>query len=65
MEAAIFNSESKSDITLLMNLAKKLGLKTKRLTQVEIEDMAIANAIKSGRTGEFVNTDDFLKKISK
>lgn len=65
MEAAIFNSESKSDITLLMNIAKKLGLKTKRLSQEEIEDMALANAIKSGRTGEYINTDDFLKKISK
>ena len=65
MEIAIINSESKSDFDLLLNLAKKIGVKTKKLKKDEIEDLGLHYAIKSARTGEYVDTDKFIKSLRK
>ncbi len=65
MQTAIINSNSKSDLKLLLELAKKIGVQTKILTQTEIEEMGLANAIKQGRTGEYVDTSSYLKKLRK
>ncbi len=63
MQTAIFNTKSKEDINLLINLAKKIGIHAKLLTPDEIEEIGLAHAIKVGRTGEFVDTDSFVKKL--
>jgi hypothetical protein len=65
MHTAILNSESVSDLKLLLELAKKLGIKSKVLSINEIEEIGLANAIKKGRTGEYIDTKDFLNKLSK
>jgi len=39
------------------------GLQYEVLNSEEIEDIALANAILKGRTGEFVDTDEFIKKL--
>ena len=48
METALLNSESKSDMQILLQLAKKLGVKVKSLTQDEIEDWVLAKRIEAG-----------------
>jgi len=63
MESAVLISKSKTDLSILLTLAKKLGIVTHRLTTEEIEDMALINAMKNGRTGEYVDTGKFLKKL--
>ena len=63
MEIAVLISKSKTDLSILLTLAKKLGIVTHRLTTEEIEDMALINAMKTGRTGEYIDTDKFLKKL--
>lgn len=63
MESVIISGNSKKDIRLLVALAQKMGVKTKFLTKDDIEDFALANAIKEGETGEFIDTDDFLKSL--
>jgi hypothetical protein len=63
MESAVFISNSKSNLALLLNLAKKLGISTHRLSPEEIEEMALVNAMKKGKTGEYVDTEKYLKKI--
>jgi len=63
MESAVLISKSKTDLSILLTLAKKLGIVTHRLTSEEIEDMALINAMKTGRTGEYIDTDKFLKKL--
>jgi len=63
METAILTSRSKSDLKLLLELAQKIGIKTKVLTHEEIEELGIILAIKDGRTEEYVDTDKFLEKI--
>lgn len=64
MQKALLESESLSDLKLLLDLAKKIGIKSKILSADEIEEIGIANAIKIGRTDEYIDTNEFLKKIS-
>lgn len=63
MTSAIITSESNKDLKLLLELAKKLNLKTKILSEEEQEDFGLAEAIKSGRTNQFVDTEEFLKNL--
>jgi len=63
MKTAILSSESDSDIKLLITLADKLGVKTKILTQEDAEDLAMVYAIEKGKTGEYVDTQDFIKSL--
>ncbi len=63
MATIILSSESQKDLNLILQLAKKLGITTKKLSKDEIEDIALSIAIRDGRTGEYVDTDTFLKKL--
>ena len=65
METAILKSKSKENLIILLNLAKKLDINVKLLSADEIEDIGLVIAMKKGRTGKFVNTESYLKKISK
>lgn len=63
MESAILSAESKKDLQLLISIAEKMGVKAKFLSKEEMEDFAMANAIKEGETGEFIDTDTFLNSL--
>jgi len=63
MESAILHTESGNDLKLILQLAKKLGVSTRRLSKEEIEDFGLSMAITAGRTGEFIDTDSFLKEL--
>jgi hypothetical protein len=65
METIVLNSNSKENLRLIADLARKIGVSVKYLTDEEKEDRGMVNAIKKGRTGEFVNTEDYLQKIGK
>lgn len=65
METAILKSNSKKNLNLLLDLAKQLEMNVKILSQDEVEDIGLAIAIKKGRTGKYVNTESYLKKIRK
>ncbi|HVV53959.1 MAG TPA: hypothetical protein VHC47_01470 [Mucilaginibacter sp.] len=63
MESAIISGKSKKDIQLLVTIAEKMGIKAKFLSKDELEDIAMAQAIKEGETGELIDTDEFLRSI--
>ena len=63
MKTAILSSESDSNIKLLIELANKLGIKTKILTDEDAEDLAMVYAIEKGKTGEYVDTQNFIKNL--
>lgn len=65
METAILKSNSKKNLNLLLDLAKQLEMNVKILSHEELEDIGLAIAIKKGRTGKYVNTESYLKKIRK
>jgi hypothetical protein len=63
MESAIISGKSKKDIQLLITIAEKMGVKAKYLSKDELEDFALAQAIKEGETGEIIDTDSFLNSL--
>ena len=65
MQTAVLNAESKSDLDLLISIARKIGIKAKILSDSEMEEIGLINAIKIGRTNEFVDTDTFLSSLRK
>jgi len=64
MNSAILTTDSNKDMQLLLDLAKKLNIKTKVLSKEQQEEFGLLRAIKEGRTQEFVDTDKFLKSLN-
>lgn len=65
METLVLKSETKSELKIIADLAKKLGIKARYLTEEEKEDIGMVNAIKQGDVGRYVDTDEFIKKLRK
>ncbi|WP_243348024.1 hypothetical protein [Parabacteroides sp. FAFU027] len=65
MQAILLDTDSKSDLKLLMEIAKKIGIKAKTLSEADMEDLGLVHAIKAAKTDEYVDTDSFLKKLRK
>ena len=67
METLLVKSKDKATAQLLKKLLKEMkGVeKVSVLTTTEKEDIALANAIKKGKTGEYINTEDFLASLKK
>jgi hypothetical protein len=65
MQTAILSGKSKSDLKLLLELAEKLGIKSKILTDSEIEEIGLINSMNEGRTKEYVDTGSFINKLRK
>jgi len=63
MQTVILNSNSAEDLKLLTQIAKKMGIKVKFLTEDEKEEFGLLRAIKKGRTGKYIDTDNFIKKL--
>lgn len=65
MEAVLINVEKKSDITFLIELAKKLGMSAKALTKEEIEDWRFAKKIEAGMKTANVSRNEIMKALGK
>ncbi len=63
MQTVVLKSNLKSELKMLTDLAKKIGIQVKYLSESELEDFGMIKAINKGRTKEFVDTDAFIKKI--
>ena len=63
MQTAILKTESKSDLKLLLEIARKFGIKSRTLTESEAEDIGLVTAMKQGRTKKLVDRETFLKKL--
>lgn len=64
METVVLISNSKTNLKLLTDIAKKIGVSVKYLTEDEKEDIGMLTAIKKGRTGTYIDTDKYLEKLS-
>ena len=65
MQTLILNGESAGDIKLIAEIAKKMGLKAKILSEEEKEDIGMLNAIKKGRTKKYIDTESFVLNLRK
>ncbi len=63
MEGAILHTDSDKDLSLILQLAKKLGISARKLSRDEMEDYGLSIAITEGRTGEYVDTETFLREL--
>ncbi len=63
MEGLLLTGESKKDVKMLEELARKIGLKTRSINKEEMEELGLIAAMKKGRTGVYVNTESYLKKL--
>lgn len=65
MQTLVLNGDSASDIKLIAEIAKKMGLKAKILSEEEKEDIGMLNAIKKGRTKKYIDSESFISKLRK
>jgi hypothetical protein len=65
METLILNSKSSSDIKLLADLAKKLGVSVKHLTDEEIEDMGVLAFLAEVDRDEVIAKESVMAKLGK
>ena len=63
MKSAILTSDSNKNLKILIELAERLGIKAKMLTDEQLEDIGLIKAIKHGRTGNFIDTDKFVSSL--
>lgn len=63
MEMILLNSESKKDIDLILKIAEKMGIHSKKMNAKEKEDYLLGLAIEKGKTNQFIDTNSFVKKI--
>jgi hypothetical protein len=63
MKTALLSSSSGKSLELLLELAKKLGIKATILSEEQLEDAGLAKAMKEGRTGKHVDTAKFMKSL--
>ena len=63
MEGAILHTNSDKDLSLILQLAKKLGITVRKLSKDEMEDYGLSIAISEGKTGEYVDTETFLREL--
>ena len=63
MAAIVIQSNSKTNIKLLMTLAKQLGERALALSDEQSEDMALGTLMKKVKTGENVSRETIMKKL--
>jgi hypothetical protein len=58
MQTAVIQSGSEKEFAQIIEFAKNIGAKIKVLSKIEEEDIAFGLAIKEGRKGDFVDTNN-------
>ena len=62
MDTLILNSKSSSDLKLLADLARKLGISVKYLTDEEIEDIGMLKFLAEADRDEVVTKEQVMAK---
>jgi hypothetical protein len=65
MQTILLRSDSDENLKLIIDLAKKIGVSFQKLSDEEIEEIGLLNAMKKGRTKQIVDTNDFLTALKK
>ncbi|WP_373515904.1 hypothetical protein [Persicitalea sp.] len=64
MNAVLLASESSQDIELLLTLAKKMGMTTRKLSTQQWEDHMLAVEIDSGMKSATVSKEEVMKVLN-
>jgi hypothetical protein len=63
MQTVVLQGTSVSDLKLVTELAKKIGISVKYYSEIEVEDIGMQKAIEAGKTGSHVDTKSFIKSL--
>jgi len=63
MTRIILDAKNDKEAILLLEIAKRMNIKGRKLLLNDMEDIGLANAMEKGRTGKYVNTNAYLKKL--
>ncbi len=65
MNAIVLTAPSKADLKIFNDLAIRVGIKSKILTDEEILDMGLLKAMQEGRKTKFVSKEQIMKKLKR
>ena len=65
MNGIIISTDNKAEIKLFVQLAKRLGIKSKVLSEEEMLDLGLLNAMKEGRKSGYVSKEEIEKKLNR
>lgn len=65
MTGLIITSKSKTDLKLFSELARRIGVKARSVSDEEILDLGLLKAMEEGRKTKFVSRDSVMKKLKK
>ncbi len=63
MDALIIKSKNRSDLKLIKDLVKKMGLESKSLSEEEIEDLGLTILMKQADRTETVSRETVMRKL--
>jgi hypothetical protein len=65
MNGILISTDDKEEIKLFVALAKKMGIKSKVLSEEEMLDLGLLNAMKAGHKSGYVSKEEINKKLSR
>jgi hypothetical protein len=65
MTAIVISTKNKADLKLFSDLAQRIGVKIKTLTDEELLDLGLLNAMEEGKETEFVPKELIMKKLKR
>jgi hypothetical protein len=65
MQSLLISANAKADLNILIELAKRLGLTSKILTEEELEEIGLLKAMEEGRKTKFVPRTEIMKTLQK
>ena len=63
MDSVLLKTKSKENLDLLIKLAQKLGVEVSVISKKTSEDIAMAAAIQDGKTGQLIDTENFVNEL--
>jgi hypothetical protein len=63
MNSVLLKAKSKENLNLLIELAKKLDVEVSVISEKALEDIAMVSAIQNDRTGQLVDSNEFLNSL--
>lgn len=64
MNGLVITSTNKTDLKLFVDLAKRIGIKIKLLSDEELLDMGLLKAMEEGRNTRLVTKERIMKKLN-
>lgn len=63
MDALIIKSKNRSDLKLISDLVKKMGLESKSLSEEEIEDLGLTILMKQADRSKTIPRETVMRKL--